>query len=208
MAKDLQKQEVAGTNVPESLENLTVKQRKFAELYAVNGNASKSAILAGYQTAGNGHDIGYALVNNVRVIPAIEYYRELFADSTAYTPEKIVKEWAELASVDVSEFVTDDWDIKPKDQLTAAQRQALVGLEIVEKKDGRTVKFKFAKVEAKKELGKLLGMYQESSNGSTGLDITINLGNQVNVSVSGDESLTETEIGHLTIKTSAQGGGD
>ena len=204
MAKDLQKQDVSASTVPECLENLTPKQKKFAELYALNGNASKSVLLAGYEASGTEHVIGNALVHNPRVMPAIAYYRALYEDASTYTPKKIIKEWAEMASVDVSEFVTDDWDLRPKGQLTKAQRRALVGLEVIEKKDGRTVKPKFAKVEALKELGKLLHMYAEDTAGNKGLDITINLGNQVNVSLATSSVASDTDIGHLTIKSAVR----
>lgn len=195
MAKALENKEVV---VIEALERLTPKQKKFAELFAVSDNASKSARLAGYSTESS--DGGYQLAHNPRVLDAVAYYRELFADATQYTPEKIIKEWAQLASVDVSAFVTDDWELRPKGQLTEAQRRALVGLEVIDKKDGRTVKPKFAKVEALREIGRLLGMYADEQAGSKGLDITINLGNQVNVSVDTSSVSTDTEVGHLTIR--------
>jgi hypothetical protein len=205
MPKAIESKDVTAISVPECLENLTPKQKKFAELYAVNGNAAKSALLAGYKTTGDGGDIGYALSHNPNVIPAVEYYRAIFADQSTYTPEKVIKEWCEMASVDVSAFVDDDWDMVSKSQLTPAQRHALVGLETSDTKFGRKVKPKFAKVEALKELGKLLGMYASEEGKSQGLDIQINLGTQVNVSVSEHSTETDTEIGHLTIKRAQRG---
>src|SRR5713101_1202210 len=102
------------------------------------------------------------------------------------------------ASVDVSAFVTDEWDLRPKGQLSEAQRRALVGLEVIEKKDGRTVKPKFAKLEALKELAKIMGMYADvDENRKDGLAITINLGQQVNVN--GEVAAEEVAVGHLRI---------
>ncbi len=193
--KQLQNQEDTGMAW---LKKLTPKQRSFAEMYAVHGNGSKAVLLAGYETANDGHDIANALRHNPLVLQAIEYYRALFASESDFSPEKVLKSLAEMASVDVSAFVTDEWDLRPKGQLSEAQRRALVGLEVIEKKDGRTVKPKFAKLEALKELAKIMGMYADvDENRKDGLAITINLGQQVNVN--GEVAAEEVAVGHLRI---------
>jgi hypothetical protein len=191
-------------NIPEALRGLNPRQKKFAELYAVNGNALKSARLAGYATDKDETSGYHVLYRSPGVAEAVEYYRELFASECHYTPEKIIKEWAQMASVDVSAFVDEDWDLKPKSALTEAQRASLVGLEVIEKKGGRTVKPKFAKVEALKELGKLLGMYTDNDTDKRGMDLHINIGTQVNVD---GEGISESaQVGHLRINkaTSAE----
>ncbi len=189
------------TELPDVLAVLTTKQRIFAEMYALHNNGAKACRLAGYTGNSGGAVVGQ-LLHNTKVVEAIAYYREIFEDASTMSAGKIIAAWSEMATVDVSEFVTDDWDLRPKSQLTRAQRQALVGLEVIEKKDGRTVKPKFARVEALKELGKLLHMYKtDSTSDKGGLDLTINLGAQVNISGVGGEEAHVTEIGHLRINT-------
>jgi len=110
-----------------------------------------------------------------------------------------------MASADVSSYWTDDLEFKKPSQLTPAQKKALVGLEVVEKKDGKTVKPRFAKTEALQQLGRLLGMYDDDSGDEgKGMIINISLGQQVNIGIGGNpgERVTEIEIGHLRIAPS------
>lgn len=192
--------EIPREELPDVLAACTTKQRRFAEFYALHNNGAKSARLAGYAVASSGGTVVNGLMHNEKVIEAIAYYRELHADASTMSPEKILVAWARMATVDVSEFVTDDWELRPKSQLTKEQRASLVGLEVIEKKEGRTIKPKFARVEALKELGKLLQMYKtDSTDGKSGLDLTINLGTQVIINKDGEGEEMAQEIGHLRI---------
>ena len=190
--------------LPDVLKALSGRQREFCKNYVIhNGNARKAARLAGYATecveSGNKGAIPYMLLGRPKVQQGIAYYREVFQTASHYTPEKLVHQWAQMASFDLLACVNDDYSLKDLRSLTASERQqlsmALVGLEVTEKKGKLYVKPQLARIEALKELGKLLGAYKDEGESKEGLTLTINVGQQAVVGHMG------TEIGHLRIVT-------
>lgn len=176
--EDQQKQEVMGSDI---LKSLTPAMQKFSEHYAVSGNIRRSSIMAGCYP-----DYGHQLLKREDVQLAVAYWQEVYAERSMFTPEKLVRQWALTASVDLTEYVNDDYTMKLMSELTEEQRQhlgaALVGLEVTEKAGKRYVKPRFAKVEALENLGKLMRLYgDEKGQGGEGLTLNINLGQQVNV---------------------------
>lgn len=166
--------------VQKELKDLTPAARKFSELYALNNNISKSSILAGCHA-----DYGHSLLRLPAVQQAVAYFRAVHLDKALYTETKLMRQWAQMASIDLTEYIDDDYALKPLSQLTDEQRQhlgmALVGLEVTEKAGKRFVKPKLAKVEALENLGKLLHLYAEDKSQGEGLTLNITLGQQVNV---------------------------
>mgnify|MGYP001559016095 FL=1 len=192
---DQQKQEVMGENV---LIGLTPAVRKFSELYAINHNISKSSTLAGCHP-----DYGFQLVKRPSVQAAIAYYQEIYRDTCLYNETKLMRQWSAMASIDLTEYVDDDYTLKPLSQLTESQRvhlgMALVGLEVTVRHGQRFVKPRYAKVEALENLGKLMHLYTEDKGSAEGLTLNINLGQQVNV---GQAEGSSDDLGPFSVKLS------
>ena len=191
--QDQQIQEVTGEDI---LKGLTPSQRKFSELYAVNHNISKSSILAGCCD-----DYGHSILKFPRVQAAVRYYEQVYLDKCLYNETKLMRQWSAMASVDLTEYVDDAYNLKPLSQLTDAQKEhlglALVGLEVSEKAGKRHVKAKYAKVEALQELGKLMHLYADEKSTGEGLTLNINLGQQVNV---GQSEGSSEDLGPFRVK--------
>jgi hypothetical protein len=154
--------------------------RKFAEHYAATGNISKSLVMAGYSPRATGH--GQYLLKRPDIQDAVAYYQAVFADAAAYTPEKLVRQWAMMAAFDITACLNPDGSLKRLDALDPATRDALrLALVGVEFKNGRA-KYHFAKVEALIQIGRLLGLYdKETAGAGEGLTLTINVGANVTV---------------------------
>jgi len=176
------------------LKRLTPTAQKFAEHYAINGNIRRSSILAGCYP-----DYGHQLLKREDVQQAVEYWRAVYAERSMYTPEKLVRQWTLMASVDLLDYVDDDYALKPLDKLTQEQRAhlgtALVGLEITEKAGKRYAKPRFAKVEALENLGKLMRLYADDRLPGEGLTLNIVL-SQVNV---GHSAGSEEDLGPFRV---------
>jgi hypothetical protein len=176
----------------DAFQGLTPKAVDFSRYYALSHNAEGSARLAGYRPT-----YGHQLLGDVRVQEVVAYYRELFASQTTYTPEKILHQWAQMASVDVTTLCDDEWTMKPPSQLTEDQRQALTGFEVIEKHNRRYIKPTFAKAQALEHLGRLHKMYQEDKSKGEGLSLHITLGQSVSV-----DGVAQTQsLGHIQITT-------
>ena len=154
---------------------------KFAELYAANGNALKSCKLAGFSPI-SAPDYAYQLCKDERVVSLIAYYRAVYADTAAYTGAKLVRQWARQASYSPADLLNDDWSVKLLSELTAEQREhlrdAIVGFEVIEKSGSRTIKPRFARVEAQEHLGRLMRLYADDKGSGEGLTLNIHVGQQ------------------------------
>jgi len=187
-------------SAPEShvLKPLNERQREFCKHYVMTkGNVLQSAILAGY-AAGHGNTAhAYRLPDMPHVQAGIAYYRELFGAQVGYDRDKLLYELGLMASVDVTEMVDDDWQVIPKSKLSKEHRQAMVGLEVIQKSDSRTIRPRYAKLEAKKEIAELLGLKQHDKKEGQGLSLQITLGQSVSV-----DGVAQTQhVGHLQITT-------
>ena len=193
------KQVLAATSsIEDVLKGLTPGQRKFSEYYAVYDNKRKSALLAGY-----GEDYGHYALTLPSVQRAVEYYRAIHHEKTLYTQEKIVRQWAAMASINLTDYVTDDYELKPLSQLSVAQREhlgaALVGLEVTEKRGKKNIRPKYAKVEALEALSKMMHLYGEKNHQTgEGLTLHINLGQQVTVDQQSEE--TVRDLGPFSVR--------
>lgn len=162
-------------DLPDVLSGLTDKRRKFAEQYALYHQQTKACRLAGIS-----EDYGYHLFHDPAVRAAIAYYEHLYAEQAATSPEKVLWQWSQMANIDITDFLTDDYDLKPMSQLTAEQRKllgsAMVGIKVTSNPYGRNVEAKFAKVEALEALSKLFGLYAKDETRGEGLTLHINMG--------------------------------
>lgn len=165
----------ANTDLPDALAGLTDKRRKFAEKYALTHSQTKACRLAGLS-----EDYGYHLLEEPLVLQAIAYYEALYEAQSESSAEKLLHQWSQLAAVDVTSFLDDDYSLKPLSQLTPEQRQvlagALVGIKVTHTAYGRNVEAKFARVEALDALSKIFGLYAKDEQHGDGLTLHINLG--------------------------------
>jgi hypothetical protein len=188
------------SKLPEVLATLTPLQSKFAMNLALYDNILKSGRLAGYDVDTNAGQV-YKLLQDQRVIQAVEYWKSIFAAHAHTTPEKILATLSQIAHIPVTDYFTDSWEIKEISELSEAHRQALTGVEVVEKSHGRTIKLKFAKVEALKELASLLGMHSDDKDKRQGLSLTIQLGQVVQNTTTEEKSST---YGHIQLELDSE----
>lgn len=190
--------ENAAIEAPGILKELTQQMQIFAEHYAVGGVPLKAAILAGYAHSG-ATGYAYRLLDDPRIQAAVEYYKEVHACTSLYTPEKIKMQWSEMASFNILECCNDDYSLKNLNELTAEQKQhlgkALTGLKITVKNGKQYIEPKMARETALQELGKIHRLYADDKQAGQGLNLTINVGQQVVI----DEALSEN-IGHIIMK--------
>lgn len=163
---------------------------KFCEVYAANGNAVQSLLIAGFAPS-SAYGYQARLLSDSRVKALIEYYRAVHADTAAYTGTKLVRQWARQASYSPADLLNDDWTVKMLSDLTEDQREhlrdALVGFEVIEKSGSRTIKPRFARVEAQENLGRLMRLYADDKGSGEGLTLNIHVGQQTTVVGDGEE---------------------
>jgi hypothetical protein len=178
------------------LARLTPKMQKFAEYYAVNQNILRSTILAGYSAKNTGY--GHALLKNPDVQHAVAYYQMIHTEKSLYTPDKLVRQWALMASIDLTELMNADYTLRPLDELTEEQRAhlavALVGFDAPAGGRRQGARARFAKVEALENLGKLMKLYDKDKTDGEGLILNINVGQHMTVEA------TEADLGPFTLR--------
>lgn len=150
---------------------LQEKQRRFAEEYIVDLNASQAAIRAGYseKTAGQ---IGSRLLKNVEVQEAVKKAKEKRAKRLEITQDRVLTEMAKLAfsnMLDYVSIVSDGAAVVDLSALTEDQAAAIKEITVEEYKEGggddardvKRVKLKLAdKKPALESLGHHLGMFK------------------------------------------------
>src|SRR5437762_3240680 len=144
MDKEIKELDVSNAVLPEVVQSLLPQQRKLAYYLALYDVPAKAARMAQYTSNHHYQD----LCKRADIQEAVAYYRMVLAEASESTPEKVAAELARMAYVDITGYVEDDWTPKRPSQLTEAQKRALTGIEIIRKKDGLTLKPKFAKVQA------------------------------------------------------------
>jgi hypothetical protein len=189
----------AGEYAVAVLAGLTPGQKKFAEQYAFNGKQRTSSILAGYFP-----DYGHQLLKRADIQLAVEYFRAIYAEKTLYTPEKLIRQWSQMASIDLTEYVRDDYSLKPLSELSEEQRKslgaALVGLDLIRSVGKPRAKAKLAKLEAMENLGKLMHLYTEDKRHGEGLTLNIMLGSQNAPGHSEASEASEADVGPFRVR--------
>jgi hypothetical protein len=196
----VQSEGVAGEHAAAIFATMTPGQKQFAEHYAFNGKIRTSSILAGFFP-----DYGHQLLKRKDVQLAIEYWRAVYAEKSLYTPEKLIRQWSQMASIDLTEYVNDDYSLKPLSELSEEQRKslgaALVGLEVTRRAGKPSAKAKLAKIEALENLGKLLHLYGEEQRQGEGLTLNITLGQQLRLGHSeGHAEASEADVGPFRVR--------
>lgn len=81
--------------LPEESMALNHRQRRFAEEYIVDGNATRAAVRAGYAER-SAHTTGGRLLKNDEVAALVRAGQERLAERTAISAERVMREYARM----------------------------------------------------------------------------------------------------------------
>ena len=152
---------------------LTEKQKRFADEYLIDLNATAAYKRAGYVATGHSAETNAArLLSNAEVS---EYIAERMRDReqrTEITQDRVLQEYAKLAFLDPRRFYDENGSLIPVQKLPADVAAALAGMDITvertgEDADGKPVyadvkKIKFAdKKAALDSVARHLGMFND-----------------------------------------------
>ncbi|ARO89170.1 terminase [Nitrosospira lacus] len=110
---------------------LTLKQRRFAEEYCVDLNATAAYIRAGYGARSNSAEAAASrLLSNVKVQKVIEEKQKEIAKRCEVTAEKVIREVSALAFSDVRKLFNADGSLKAIHELDDATAAAIASIEV------------------------------------------------------------------------------
>lgn len=146
---------------------MTPKQSAFVREYLIDLNAAQAAVRAGYK-ASTAKEQGHRLLTNVHISAQIQRAMEERAIRTGITAERVVREVAKLAFLDIAGAFDAEGGLLPLKDMDPDVRAALASLEIAEISSpegiaiGRVKKIKLAdKVAALTLLMRHLGMLND-----------------------------------------------
>lgn len=150
---------------------LTLKQRKFAQEYCIDLNATAAYIRAGYNAKGHAAESAASrLLSNVEIQDAVAQKQKELAAKCDVTAERVIREVAALAFSDVRKLFTADGSLKPIHELDDVTAAAIASIEVDEiKSDGAVIgqvkKIKvWDKNSATERLCKHLGLFREDNS--------------------------------------------
>jgi phage terminase small subunit len=118
------------------------REQRFVLEYTKTGNGKQSAVVAGYSVR-SAHTLASRLLKKVYIREAIERRNaELMADLD-FTPQRIVREIAKVAGVNMADFISIDHEGNPHIDMSGAKRRQLAAVGAVEGpivEEGRVVK--------------------------------------------------------------------
>lgn len=146
-------------------DKLTPKQARFVEEYLVDLNATQAAVRAGY-SARSAKQVGYENLTKPYIQSAIQDYQKQLAVEAGVTPEKIVKELAKLAFLDINDLFDSDWNLKNASQVPNHVKAAITSVSKTTTTAGSsTVKVTLTnKLGAIDLLGRVLGIFNQDKN--------------------------------------------
>lgn len=113
------------------------KQRRFAEQYLLDLNATQAAIRAGYSEK-TAHSQGPRLLDNVEVADYIKKKMDERSERTKIDADWVLKRLGEEAEADLLDILTEEGSLKPVSEWPLIWRQGLVdGIDIEELYEGR-----------------------------------------------------------------------
>lgn len=150
---------------------LTPRQRRFAEEYCVDLNATAAYVRAGYSARGNSAEAAASrLLSNVKVQSIIEQKQKEISKQCEVTAEKVIREVSKLAFSDVRKLFNADGSLKPIHELDDATAAAIASIE-VDLTGVRKIKV-WDKNSAQERLCKHLGLFRED-NGQKPADVNM-----------------------------------
>lgn len=118
---------------------MTAKQQRFAEEYLIDLNATQAARRAGY-SAKTAADIGRQLLRKTPVASRIQEAIDARAARTEITQDRIIKELARLAFLDIRKAFNRNGTMKPLHEMDDDTAAALAGLDAIElREDGAPI---------------------------------------------------------------------
>lgn len=145
---------------------LNPQQERFAQEYAVDLNATRAAIRAGYSAA-TAYSQGPRLLNNVEVSERVDELKNKIAKRLDVTTERIVREYEKIAFTnleDVVEWITGDPKLRASGEIETPAHGAISEIIRTESKLGDvTIKVKLHdKRGALDSLARYKGMFNDS----------------------------------------------
>jgi phage terminase small subunit len=146
---------------------LTPKQEAFCRELMVDLNATQAAIRAGFSPR-NASRIGAELLGKTHVAAFIAAAKAERAAKVDISAERVIREIARAAFLDISKAFNEDGSMKPHSEIDEDTRRAIAGIEVTEIRDndgvviGYTKKLKlWDKLRALELLGKHVGMFDQ-----------------------------------------------
>ena len=147
---------------------LTAKQKRFADEYLIDLNATAAYKRAGYETDGNSAETcAYRLLRNAKVEEYVNARMQQREQRTEITQDRVLQEYAKLAFLDPRKFYDDSGALIPVHQLDADVAAALSAFDVVEtgSEDGSVSQIKKIKFSDKKaaldSVARHLGMFND-----------------------------------------------
>jgi phage terminase small subunit len=115
---------------------LTAKQRRFADEYLIDLNATQAAARAGY-SARTANEQGARLLANVSVRSAIETGNARRSERTGITADRVLEQLARIAFFDMRKLYRADGTLKAMHELDEDGAAVLSSVEVFEEFEGR-----------------------------------------------------------------------
>lgn len=147
---------------------LSGRQRRFVEEYLLCGNATEAARRIGLSEA-NAKSNGARLLARRGVAAAIKAEQEASARRTGITVDRVKRELARLAFVEIGDIA--DWDgdalvLRPRDAISSDDRAAIAELKVKEGKNGARITVRLhSKHTALIALAKHFGLFEKGAGG-------------------------------------------
>ena len=155
---------------------LDPREERFATRYVENPNGTQAAIAAGYSPK-SAHVTASRLLKRAKIKDAIAKRNAELMVELDFTPQRIVREIAKVAGVNMADFVTIDDEGNPHIDLTGVKRRQLAAVGAVEGpivEEGRVMKAPkirmHDKLKALDMLAKMARLYPAERTELTGAD--------------------------------------
>jgi phage terminase small subunit len=141
---------------------LPLKQRRFADEYCIDLNATAAYLRAGYTARGNSAEAAASrLLSNVKVQSIIEQRQKEIARQCEVTAEKVLRAISAVAFSDVRKLFHEDGSLKSIHELDDATAAAIASIEF-DAAGVRKIKI-WDKNSAHERLCKHLGLFSEDN---------------------------------------------
>lgn len=150
---------------------LTEKQKRFADEYLCDLNATAAYKRAGYIGKGKTADVNASrMLANANVAAYVATEQAKLQEKTGITQERVLAEYAKIAFMDPRKFFTPEGNLIPIHELDDDTAAALAGMDVVENRGegGAVVDYtKKIKISDKKgaldSIARTLGMFIDKS---------------------------------------------
>jgi phage terminase small subunit len=188
---------------------LDPREERFVTLYVDNPNGTQAAIAAGYAPR-SAHVTASRLLKRAKVRDAIARRNAELLLELDFTPQRIVREIAKVAAVNMADFMTIDEQGLPHIDMSGVKRRHLAAIASVENTD-KGVKYKaHDKLKALDMLAKMARLYPADRTELTGADggpiqsATVNVNHTMDIEALEPEQRDQLRQVLLAIKAQAE----